>query len=545
MNPNPQFSSLPPIVQEFIDGIIHKMGYRKSVRNEVHQELTAHFSDALRDCMDPTIRQQRAESLLADFGDAVLLAQLIRRGKIRCRPWWRTAVVRSLQGVAALFILFIFYIVWFSLGRPTVRVDYLQMLNDKARPQVVDADNAWPLYDKAMSLFVKPSDELVKLKDRFADLSSQDQEAVRQWVKENQPAWDQVVAATARPYCFRAYSIAEGATSPILLGIELPHVPGVRDISRVGQRLTQIQIADGQSDKAIATSLAMIREGKQWMGQATLIEYLVGIAISAMGQDELLQTLAQVPQPAESLTKIRGELAAIWSGEYPIISFEWERLTFLDVVQNTFTEGGPGGGHLSPRAMNMVNHIMDESMPIPVAASMALIHAGRNETVKRGNEIYMALEDSIGLTPWQRKTQNLRKAEQLVDELHPYRFALLHSFVPALSRVVELYYRSKVTTEATRAVLAILEYRAGKGRWPESLAELKSAGMISSVPMDPYSDGPLMYRKDGESFMLYSRGCDFEDDGGKAVTGDLWGQNAGEKHGPGGPDGDRVFWPVH
>jgi len=75
MNPNPHYSALPLIVQEFIDGIVHKMGYRKSVRQEVHQELTAHFSDALRDCTDPTHRQQRAESLLADFGDAALAEQ--------------------------------------------------------------------------------------------------------------------------------------------------------------------------------------------------------------------------------------------------------------------------------------------------------------------------------------------------------------------------------------------------------------------------------------------------------------------------------------
>lgn len=545
MNPNPQFSVLPAIVQEYIDGIIRKMGYRRSVRQEVHQELTAHFADALKNCTDPTLRQQRAESLLADFGDAEMLAKLIRRGKIRCRPWWRTAVVRALQAVACLFILLILYIGWFAFGIPKVRIDYLQMLNDKARPQVTEADNAWPLYEKALGLFVKPSDNLIQLKGRFADLSSEDQQAVRQWVKDNQAAWEQVVAATGKSYCFRTYALGENATRPILLGVLLPHLTGIRDLAKVGQRLAQTQVADGQADKAIGTCLAMIREGKQWMGQATLIEYLMGIAISSMGQEELIRTLAQNPQSGESLGKIRGEFASIWSGEYPKISFEWERLTFLDIVQNTFTEGGPGGGHIAPRATNVLNEILDESMPIPVAASLALVHAGRNETVRRGNEIYKAMEDSIGYTPWQRKTQNLQPAEQLIHQLPRYRFALLQSFVPALSKAIELYYRSKVSTEATRTVLAILEYKAEKGRWPEALADLKTAGLIAGIPMDPYSDGPLTYRKDSESFTLYSRGCDFEDDGGKRVEGDLWGQNAGEKHGPGGPDGDRVFWPAN
>ncbi len=545
MNPNPQFSALPAIVQEYIDGIIRKMGYRRSVRQEVHQELTAHFTDALKNCTDPTLRQQRAESLLADFGDAEMLAKLIRQGKIRCRPWWRTAVVRSLQGVAALFLIFIFYIVWFSLGRPTVRIDYLQMLNDKTRPQVTEADNAWPQYEKAIGLFVKKSEDMFNITGRFEELSAQDQQKVRQWVTANQPAWDQVVAATRKSYCYRTYTLGENATSPILLGVMLPHISEVRDLARVGQQLAQIQVADGQSDKAIATCLVMIRQGKQWMGQATLIEYLVGIAISSMGQEELTRVLAQLPQNAESLAKIRGEFASIWPGEYPKISFEWERLTFLDVVQYTFTEGGPGGGHLSPRAMHLVGQIMDDPMPIPVAASMALVHAGRKETVERGNEIYKALEDSIAYTPWQRKTQNLRLPEQLVETLSPHRFALLRSFVPALSKAIERYYRSKVSTEATKTIVAILEYKTGKGRWPETLGELKSAGLLSAAPMDPYSDGPLMYRKDGETFTLYSRGCDFEDDGGKVIAGDPWGENAGGQQGPGGPDGDRVFWPVN
>jgi hypothetical protein len=543
MKSNPQFSTLPLIVQEYIENIVHKMRYRRSVRQEVFDELTAHFSDALRDCTDPTHRQQRAESLLADFGDAVLLAQLIRRGKIRCRPWWRTAAVRSLQGAAALFVLFIFYVIWFSMGLPTVRVDYLQMLNDRARPQVTEADNAWPLYEKAIGLLVKPSDELDKLKERFTELSSQDQQAVRQWVTENQPGWEQLVAATAKPYCYRAYAMANNLESPILLGVLLPHMGGIRYLSLVGQRMAQIQIADGQPDKAIATSLAMLRLGKHWIGQVTLIEYLVGMSILSIGQDELLQTLARFPQSGESLAKIRGDLATLWAEGFPKLSFEWERTAFFDIVQNIFTEGGPGGGHIAPRAMVPLDEIMGP-MPIPVSASMALIHAGRNETIARGTEIYKAMDQSVAYTPWQRKTQNLQPAAELVAKLPKYRFALLQSLVPALTKVIDRYYWGKTTTEAIQTIVAIFEFKAEKQRWPDSLSEVKLAGLISAIPMDPYGDGPLVYRKEGESFTLYSRGCDFEDDGGKTFANDLWGENAADKNGPGGPDGDRVFWPV-
>ena len=43
-----------------------------------------------------------------------------------------------------------------------------------------------------------------------------------------------------------------------------------------------------------------------------------------------------------------------------------------------------------------------------------------------------------------------------------------------------------------------------------------------------------MYKRTDESFVLYSFGSDFDDDGGKPSK---WG------HGDEG--GDQVFWPVH
>jgi hypothetical protein len=51
-------------------------------------------------------------------------------------------------------------------------------------------------------------------------------------------------------------------------------------------------------------------------------------------------------------------------------------------------------------------------------------------------------------------------------------------------------------------------------RLPASLDELISAGYIQFVPMDPYSNGPLVYKPAGDNFKLYSVGYDFSDDGG-------------------------------
>jgi hypothetical protein len=66
------------------------------------------------------------------------------------------------------------------------------------------------------------------------------------------------------------------------------------------------------------------------------------------------------------------------------------------------------------------------------------------------------------------------------------------------------------------------------------LDELVAAGYLAELPMDPYSEWPLVYRRTEGNFMLYSRGADFKDNNG--VHSPKWGADA--------RGGDYVFWPV-
>jgi hypothetical protein len=101
----------------------------------------------------------------------------------------------------------------------------------------------------------------------------------------------------------------------------------------------------------------------------------------------------------------------------------------------------------------------------------------------------------------------------------------------AIAQCIRLGWRGKADAHATVTMLAVLTYEAQKGRWPQSLEELVEEGLLERVPMDPYSDGPLVYRVTGEGFTLYSAGEDFLDDGGESGEWDQFGT-------------DRVFWPV-
>ena len=160
---NTDLQNLPACAAEFIKLVIKKMRYRRKVRQDVMAELTAHFEDELKNCKSDEEKQQKAQQLIADFGDVKLLAVLLRRAKKRCRPLWRTVAARTFQTVGILILCFIIYTAWFLTGKPSISVDYLVLLNQMNRPQVADENNAWLDYEGAIEISVEPSEDLEKM----------------------------------------------------------------------------------------------------------------------------------------------------------------------------------------------------------------------------------------------------------------------------------------------------------------------------------------------------------------------------------------------
>ncbi len=64
--------------------------------------------------------------------------------------------------------------------------------------------------------------------------------------------------------------------------------------------------------------------------------------------------------------------------------------------------------------------------------------------------------------------------------------------------------------------LAVRGYEAKNGKPPKELAELVPA-WLPAVPLDPFSNRPLVYRVTTNTFLLYGVGPDGKDDGGKPL----------------------------
>ncbi len=543
---------LPDCVAAYIKRIVRRLGLTRRVRRDVLGELTDHFVDALGECTDEQDgekRKKRGRELIEQFGNVKLLGKLIRRGKKRCRPPWKKAIIRAAQAAAVLVICFAFYTWWFVSGTPTINTDYLAMLNRITRPAAADEQNAWSHYKQAIDLYVQaPQDPEHSRRMFWRDTSlpgatDTKRADLAKWIADNEPAWAEFVAGSRKEHCWVEY--ATGAEETILLSVSIPPLSALRRLGRQGILRAKLKAEGGDIAGALQDCLTVARFGAHWQRPgSTLIEQLVGMAVSNHAHIGMLSIVASHSASAGDLAATQQALQRMYSDGYPMMDLEFERLTFVDTVQWLFTEGGPGGGHLIPmKFLNFLGAVQgpgdgmgfDDAVKL---TGLSMIHAGRDETLAVADRFYRRMNEIMKLSPYQKRQQELNNwAEGYLQSLPRLRYSLLHVLVPSLDMAGDIAYRGKALHEATITILALRHWQLDKGEYPKMLDELVAAKYLTALPADPYGAGPLVYRRDGDGFILYSVAADFVDDGGRAA--ETW-SGWGKKNKP----GDKVFWPV-
>ncbi len=91
---------------------------------------------------------------------------------------------------------------------------------------------------------------------------------------------------------------------------------------------------------------------------------------------------------------------------------------------------------------------------------------------------------------------------------------LVRMLTPAAGKVGEAFRRSHAELRCAIAAVAAERYRRRHGRWSADWDELTRAGLLRTVPIDPYDGRPLRLRSVADGLVVYSVGADGTDDGG-------------------------------
>jgi hypothetical protein len=538
MKDSPDSMGLPQCARDYINLVVRKMGYRRRIRDDVRSELNAHFADALDGIADEQERVEKAMALVKGFGEPKVLATLIRRGKKRCRPVWLKALIRCVQAAGVAILALILYVAWMFTGKPYISTDYVAEMNKLVRPVADESMNAGLYYDKAARLMAPEPNDPARPND--AEVTAESLATARAWVDASRDAMDQVRKGNEKPYCWRTYTTADGT----LISVMLPELSDRRKLGTLFAWKAQLDASDGDFRQAFDDIRQSYLLGKHMETKGTLIEQLVAAAIKGRAAATARLIIAMPGARLDELAGFQKDYAELVGASDFKMHYDGESYFVKDMVQRTFTESG----RVAPLALAKYVRSVSQTTggqqgevglfeTLVLGTYFVFAQPDKDSTLKESAEFRQICQRFAETTPLAARSMRptiMEEANRLAGVNK-----LLGIMLPALERTVVVSWRNSADCHALIAQIGLERYKRDKGTYPESLEELQRAGYLSELPMDPWSDKPLIYRKTADGYTLYSVGTNFTDDGGKSVD------SKGKPVASPNLDGlDIVFWPV-
>jgi hypothetical protein len=543
-------SAIPLEAKELIKRVASGTRLWALERVEVADELIAHFADALDAGAEP-------RQLIQRFGDERRAIALIRRAKRRNRPILWRAWRAMCWVLAALVVVYIALGLYFVVGKPSPKVDYVGLLNQSLQA-VPPEDRAWPIYRSAALML--PEREPADRDARSELLGSPPTDEKRwpelmSWLNRHRGAINLIRDASTKPALgfvygnhgsahdpelfprqTRSIDVSDASGHPFadaLISMRMPHVQEFWDLARVlaaDARAARVERDAGRFARDIDALLGMaghVRQGE------LLIEDIAAIRICSLALDEIEPALALPATDRATflsdadLTALAHKLAEPDSaGE--LLSYKFERLGFYDCIQRMYTDDGSGDGRLTRLGIVMLSMASTPSLSEPdgtVASLLREVLIGhvallgtRRQVVNEYDRIMDAVTAELCKPAREASTDLERRViEWRRSPLTRFRYAPIILMLPALNRVqwrAEGYLGRR---DGVLAGIALEIHRRRHGRYPDTLDQLTPA-LLPRVPVDRVSGDPVRYSRDaGGRPLVYSVGMDKDDDGGRPM----------------------------
>lgn len=345
---------------------------------------------------------------------------------------------------------------------------------------------------------------------------------IANWLAANASALESYHEATTHDYRGWPVSSHDGS----LISILLPQLAPIRQISRAAAIQSRWLAQQGDPQGAVAPLMDALRVGAQQGHGPTLIEKLVGVAVQGVAAETLADSFAKDADRLD-FRRIADDLDHSYQRVRPMAdNIQMERAFILDSLQRMFkVDPSTGERRLDLQAAQQMLALSGDEGADPLGAIQRMASIATidyDSTLREANQFYDDMARAVA-EPFPVAREQLKGVEQRIvgENTNP----LLKVFVPALSRAHFLETRSDATRRGTRLLAELNAYKQQNGAYPDSLDALGDREFV----IDPFAQQPFAYRRDGDSFVLYSLGGNLSDDGGV--------------HDPRGDQNDFVLWP--
>ncbi|MBN1392476.1 MAG: hypothetical protein JW947_06710 [Sedimentisphaerales bacterium] len=442
-------------------------------------------------------------------------------------------------------ILIVFLFTTFLIGEihaakdVNAYIDYVSIYNQKSRPaNYKEEDNAATYYQKAIEARVYTPQEIRYYDWRIwpGNLSEQNLQTTRRWVKNNSLALEYFTQASKKPYFWTEKKSDDGS----VLSILLPDLDGIKKLAQLTCCRAMLEAMDRDMSSAAKDVETVYRVGNHFKGLQKTIEQAVGISFKARAIETVLIIIQNTHINKKEREYLYNSLKKYIDNEKFIPDLSAMKLTCLDCLQRMYILNKNGKRMIDEKSsliqlclfrIRCTSQVLHSYDSIKKCYKPKLLKMNYEKAAELITEKLDRLEKWMPLDAWQlNEIMNQKDGVfQRIQESHPLmNFVVIN----AISLKVDVYERLRVKILALDVIMSVLTFEENKGRLPLDFSELQEAGLLEKVPIDPYSGKPIIYKKLDDSFTVYSYGPDFDDDGG-VRTVDY------NRH-----NGDIVVWPV-
>lgn len=448
-------------------------------------------------------------------------------------------------------------LIWQALGpHPeggTMPPDYFRWLGVPSPPEDGEYFVRWDKYVQAH--LKNPPDDVVGLfddsnewkrlwDDRLTRLNKwpwryADEPQVADWLKRNEKPLSVAIEASRRPHYYNPLvSKSSDPASARLLSSLLPSVQSCRGIIQALSCRAMGRLADGDVNGAWQDLMAGQRLGALLMRSATLIETLVGIAVSAVASNAQLTLLSHGPHPPERLRAWLADLRSL--PPVPPMADKLdlgERFMCLDSLTSIVAAPNPNlsglsGGPGTAKPAHVTDRLFTRSIDWDPAFRNANRMYDRMAAASRLPDRTARQAEFDAISDEFRQATQAAAARGIVGRLTSTRAergeAIGHILIGLLFPALEKLQNANDRAEQTRANLlvafALALHQAETGRYPARLAEL-APKYLPEVPGDLFSGKPLIYRRTEAGYLLYSVGVNGIDEDGRWTDDDPQGDD--------------------
>lgn len=346
---------------------------------------------------------------------------------------------------------------------------------DLQNKPVPKEDNAAPIYEQAFKLLAKP--------ERRPDIDALNKILYSPIPAPNPQDWAAAKAAFIRSADILALidkaQSKQACQFPLQFDSQeelFKRLGNIREVSRLLCASAVLNAHEGNTQKVIAyiKSALMVNDAVE-KDSVIIIDYLCWSAITKITLANLRQALHYCQLSESQLKELNDALSRIDSSKLYRHAMEGERA--FGIPQMAKFRKRPFGNLDTLAYLDFTTkQIADATMAYSTAKSKGLIGPDAKHQV-------------------------------------PSNAILTGIIVPVFQRANVARYKTEAEIACGRVFLALQAYRGKFGRYPQSLAEMKS-GIDWKLPTDPFIGQDLIYKPKDKGFILYSVGPDQKDDGG-------------------------------